>query len=364
METIIILKCLLVAVSSVVFLFLAKKIFIVITAAYVLLRDLFLLWNIAFGAHPTRRNMSHPLRLHTYVCNPSLLDHRSITEILTFTKSMVESDHDVSYETFHKIINSYQIVATFRERLDGSLRGIHLLGRNEVERNGKKITIIKLGLAFFEKQYQGGPYFYLVLIYHWLKELILHPRTPIYVIGKTYSYKSYLACLNYCNEAYPVYNKVTPELEKSLLNDFADSIRFPGEKYNPETFILERELTHLKSHVAGITPEDMENPHVNFFAEQNPGWSKGHCMICIAIMDWNATFKAIRKTIARLIRGKKGNIGDKLANKKNSKKFRRQFDRHFSFYSPEAKAKVLDNYKIDHGRAVIKNETSADIYVD
>ena len=340
------------------FLFLGKKIFTFVKAGYVLFRDFYLFWNIALGAHPSRRNISQPLRLHTYVCNPTLLDHRSLAELCTFAKSMVSSDVDL--ETFRKMISAYQTVIIMRERLDGSLRGICFLGRDEMEHEGKKTIAIKMGLTLFDKNYQGGPYMYYVVAYKIMKELILHPWTPIHIMGKAFSYKTYVTLQNYYYEAYPVYNKDIPELERALLNNFVETVRFPNEKYNPQTFVLERELSHIKSHAAEITEEDLENPHIKFFAEHNPGWAKGHCMFFIGVVYWSVVINTFKKAISRTIRGRKG---DKLAHKKNFQKFRRQFDRHFSFYGSEAKEKVLDNYIINHGRAVLKKDTSADIYV-
>ena len=104
-------------------------------------------------------------------------------------------------------------------------------------------------------------------------ELILHPRTPMYIVGKSFSYKSYMVATKF-QEFYPRYNKETPEFYKDLLEEFAESVRLPDEVYNPETFVLEREISYLKDYVAVISEQDLKNPHIRFFNEQNPGWTK------------------------------------------------------------------------------------------
>ena len=104
-------------------------------------------------------------------------------------------------------------------------------------------------------------------------ELILHPRTPMYVVAKAFSYKSYMVATKF-QEFYPRYNKETPEFYKNLLRDYAESVKSAGEVYNPETFVLERENSHLKDYVAAITEQDLKNPHIKFFNGQNPGWMK------------------------------------------------------------------------------------------
>ena len=357
-----VLRCVFVFLVLVTSLLLATKLCRAIKHGCAIFRDYFVLWNVAFGAHPTRRNMSQPMRLHPYVCNPRLLDGISIEELFTFGKSMVNSD--ISCETFRKVVVSYRYAIIFRERLDGSLRGMCLLGKNRTEHNGKKCTILTMGLALFHNYYQGGPYLYYVVLYHILKELIARPRTPIYILTKLFSYKSYLALISSCKTVYPIYNKEIPEFERSLLNSFAESVLFPEETYNPDTFILEREMSHVKQHVATVTPQDLDNPHIKFFTDRNPGWEKGHCMFCISEVDWFSILKIASKAIKRAIRGRSGvDTKDKLASRKNANRFRQHFDRHLSYQQHDAKSEVLKEYTIKDGHAVLKHRVSDDIYV-
>ncbi len=104
-------------------------------------------------------------------------------------------------------------------------------------------------------------------------ELIVHPRTPVYVIGKGFSYKSYLIATKF-SECYPVYNKETPEFFRKVLMDYAETVKTPSETFNSETFVLEREFSAVKEHAATLAEEDLKNPHIRFFTERNPGWRK------------------------------------------------------------------------------------------
>ena len=73
---------------------------------------------------------------------------------------------------------------------------------------------------------------------------------------------------------YPRYDQKTPPFMKALIDQFAFSVKQPAENYNQETCVLEREYSYLKEHVAPITDEELKNPHIKFFTEQNPGWKK------------------------------------------------------------------------------------------
>ena len=337
------------------FFYYGRKLFRVLGNVLYQLREHFVLWNVAFGAIGARRNISHRLRLHAYVCKTSILDNASMQELFVFGKQLVETD--ISLETFRRVVTSYKFVIVCREKIDGSMRGMCLLDKaTEKTKDGQKYTLIKMGLALFEKQYQGGPLLYYVMFYNILKELVLHPRTPLYILVKCFSYKSYIAFHQALTKVYPSHSSKVPEFERKLMNEFAASICRPGEVYHPDTFIIEREISKVKGFVAPITADELKNPHIKFFIEQNPNWSKGHCMICLAtVTKWDllAIFcKAVRRA-----------FGLKSGKRNKAEKLRKSFDRHLSFQCEDAKEQVLEFYDLDaRGNVISMFGTSADIY--
>ena len=159
-----------------------------------------------------------------------------------------------------------------RDRIDGTLRGILPIG---VERKGD-YTLIKLGLTIFKNYYRGSPFIKLMSTYLVMIEQLKRPFTPVYVIGKVYSYKAYLHGVT-MKEFYPVYNKETPKHFKKIFADFAEPIvRSKGgrAKYNPETFVIEQEDNCLNENLTTLPEQDLLNPHIKFFVERNPGWKK------------------------------------------------------------------------------------------
>ena len=77
-------------------------------------------------------------------------------------------------------------------------------------------------------------------------------------------------------EFYPRYDRKTPPSIKALIDQIALSAKQPNENYNKDTCVLEREFSRVKEHVAPITDQELKNPHIKFFDEQNPGWRKVH----------------------------------------------------------------------------------------
>ncbi len=64
-----------------------------------------------------------------------------------------------------KVILTYSNILLFRDKMDGSLRGITLVG---FHRN-KEYTFMKIGLAFITNFYKGAPNLYTGLGYYTLR---------------------------------------------------------------------------------------------------------------------------------------------------------------------------------------------------
>jgi hypothetical protein len=211
--------------------------------------------------------------MHAYICRTQKLDYVSIADLFTLGKELVSSD--ISIDQFQKVLLQYERVAIFRDQVDGSLRGMFLIdSQTGLNRHGRRYNCVKLGLALFKDEFRGGPLVYYVICYHLLKVLILHPRTPLYVLTKCFSYKSYLFNLRLSTTVYPRHDSGIPPFEKSIIDEFGESICTANETYDPTTCVLQRETSRLKSHVAPITAKELENPHVAYFSKQNPSWDK------------------------------------------------------------------------------------------
>lgn len=270
-------------------------------------REYYVLWQIAMGG--TRSDghgkaMSPKIRLYVYICETVLLDEVSVNELYGFLMKMIDSDFSIK-EFHHSVLLNYKYAIICRERRDGSLRGMMLLGVDRKELDGVKYTQVKVGLSFFQNYYRGGPWLYFASAYLILKEMILHPFTPLYMIGKAFSYKSYLVMCHYVQESFPRYDRETPAFAKKLLNNFGLSTKSPNEIYDPETFVLKRERSGMKPGVAVLTENDLKDPHIKFFVERNPGWAKGHQMLAMGRMRWVDLLRMIWRTVNRAVRARK-----------------------------------------------------------
>jgi len=318
-------------------------------SAYVLFREYFILWNVAVGARSDRRQISTKIRLHAYVCKTELLDEVSVNELYSFARGMIRSDFTI--QDFHGTLLSYKYAIVCRERMDGSLRGMMLLGIERKAKDGQNYTLVRLGLSLFLNYYRGGPLLYYVTAYHILKELVQRPHTPLYVAGKAFSYKSYLVLANTFNEYYPRYNVPTPDFEKSIIDDFGRGVATSSEVYDAERGVLCREHSVIKEHIASITSEERENPHIKFFEEQNPGWVKGHQLCVVAKVTWYDLICVLLKAAKRAYSASKG-VESK--GKRSSK-----YSRQFSFQSESARKYAVKCLEMDAAGNHIYSEGTA-----
>ena len=346
------IKCILLAL---VILILLKKGLSSLRKLLVQLREHYVMWNVAFGAHVDRRNVPDRLRLHPYVCETVLLDNLSIKELYTFVKEML--DTEVTVEQFHQVALRYKYTIFCREKMDGSLRGFSFIDKSCSQVNGRKCTLIKTGLSLFNAKYQGGPTLYYVLLYHSFMEMIKHPTVPVFLMGKSFSYKSYLMLVNLVTSAYPRYDAPAPDYIKAILHHFANTERLPGEEYDPTSFVLKREKSHVKKFVSLVTEKDLKNPHIKFFVENNPGWSKGHLMFCASPLTKSDLLKVFLKALKR-------SLGINRSTSSKQRKLRQSYDRSVSYQTIDAVNEVLKFYDLDsEGRPIPRYEPSNSIYI-
>jgi hypothetical protein len=104
-----------------------------------------------------------------------------------------------------------------------------------------------------------------------VRELVLHPRTPLYMLGKLSTYKPYIMS-TVMPETFPRYDRDTPEEYKEIAEDFVSSVKVQGAEYDRETMVLRRRVGVVRQNMVTISERDMINPHIRFFNERNSGW--------------------------------------------------------------------------------------------
>ena len=269
---------------------------------YGLYREYYMLYQIAMGGSPS---MNANIRLYVFVAETEYMDKVTVNELYTFLIKML--DTEVSIQQFHLILRSYKYAVMCRDRTDGSLRGFMVLDiDNTKEINGRKYALMQTDLWFFQNDYSGGPFLYYVTAYYLLKQMILHPFTPLYIVVRALTYKSYIAFCHNLTKGYPRYDLEMPQYAKDLINKFVEGFNGPSDIFDRETSVYKRERSKIKQGaVAELTEKDLQDPHIKFFAERNPGWTKGHQLICLGELSWKDLVWVAWKAVTRARRGRR-----------------------------------------------------------
>lgn len=105
---------------------------------------------------------------------------------------------------------------------------------------------------------------------------------PFYWFLISKGYKTYRFLPVFFHEFYPRYDCPTPSSVQALLSAFA------GAKFGPAFDALrgviaaDRYGCRLRPGVAEVTPGRLQDPHVRFFQERNPGHAQGDELCCLA----------------------------------------------------------------------------------
>ena len=259
--------------------------------------DVFVLLRVALGGSSGRRAIALKSRMHIYVTETTLLDEVTLKEILNLCGTTMTWDLARPTESLHDVLLTYKYISLYRDRVDGSLRGMLLVDEIERKHHGTDIVRITMGLSLFKEGYRGGTLGYIFYLSRILRQYVVNFGKPVYVLVKVFSYKSYLIGMLNSLDAYPRYDAKTPKFEKSLIDEFGYSMETSTRKYNPDTGVLVQDNIQLEEHQAPITEEELTNPHIAHFVKLNPGWDKGHCLVLIV----NMTLKSFLRSLGRML---------------------------------------------------------------
>ena len=105
-------------------------------------------------------------------------------------------------------------------------------------------------------------------------------KSRLYWLLISSGYRTYRFLPVFWQEFYPRYERPTPAKIQGLI-EFLAQEQF-GKYYDRKTGIVRFPHPHyLSERLKGIPPERFKNPHIRFFATQNPGYLQGDELVCL-----------------------------------------------------------------------------------
>jgi hypothetical protein len=128
-----------------------------------------------------------------------------------------------------------------------------------------------------------------------------YPYGELYWFLITNSFRTYRYLPVFFQEFFPSFREATPDWAIRLIDALAGP-RYPTA-YDSATGVVRGHLwagCRPRSDIAGVTPQRLRDPHVEFFAERNPGYVDGDELCCIARLTIENVTPAARRLVGPL----------------------------------------------------------------
>jgi hypothetical protein len=214
---------------------------------------------------------------------------------------------NTEYNTFILDLMDKNYVCLLRDSGNDLIKGFSTIKVYKKTFGKKVINIIFSGDTIVDSEYWGQRSLSTQLFKFFMKLKLKNPTTPVYWFLISKGYKTYLGMTRNFINYWPRYDKETPPLEKKIIQMLAE------DKY-PKNWIKELGLLKfescpgkLKSNVAPIDEDLLNDPDINFFHKINPDHAEGDELCCLAQVNFLLTFyypyRTVKKLLLKYMRG-------------------------------------------------------------
>jgi hypothetical protein len=197
---------------------------------------------------------------------------------------------------FERDLAEKNVVLTLRDSAGGALLGFSTMLIYETRVDGSPISVVCSGDTIVDPSAWNSP----ALPREWIASVNRmrerYPNGPYYWLLITSGFRTYRLLSTFWQRFYPRHDQSTSSRDKRLLDALAVE-RF-GDCYDPESGIVGFPRPQvLRSHLAGIPPQRMDDPHVAFFARANPGHCRGDELACLCELGEDNLTRAGRRMV-------------------------------------------------------------------
>jgi hypothetical protein len=164
------------------------------------------------------------------------------------------------------------------------LVGFTTLRTFERDWQGQHICVVYSGDTVVDQAHWGQQ----ALAFAWIGRMGAlkreRPQTPLYWFLLVKGHRTFRYLPVFGKSFYPHWS-----VDRSDLKPLADALALElfADEYNPATGVVEFEQSrgHLKPQIAFPAPEELEREGVRFFLERNPGFVRGHELVCVCEVE-------------------------------------------------------------------------------
>jgi hypothetical protein len=227
------------------------------------------------------------------------LDAQTITEAFTlFEASYAGADR----ARFERDLAEKQLVILLRDTASQALKGFSTVLIQPAP-NGHAGTVVFSGDTVIDRDYWGQKQLQTAFARVILSVKLRSPTQPVYWFLISKGYRTYLLLANNFPTSVPRVDRHDEPTLGALLDAVA-SARF-GAQYDRASRVIRLDGAHdrVREGTAPLTAELLDNPHVRFFAERNPGHASGDELACLAHVRLRDLARAVsRILLTRVVR--------------------------------------------------------------
>jgi hypothetical protein len=220
------------------------------------------------------------------VCSPSDLAAHERDEMFEL---FCRHFDQVNRQQFEHDLSEKNVVLTLRERT-GALRGFSTMLVYQAQTpEGSPLSVVYSGDTIVDPSAWNST----ALPREWIAAVkrlrISFPMGPYYWLLITSGFRTYRLLSTFWCTFYPRYDAPTPPDQQRVLDELARA-QFGGA-YDANAGIVRFARPQvLRPHLAGVPQSRLDDPHVSFFAQRNPGYLRGDELACLCeLADSNLT---------------------------------------------------------------------------
>ena len=188
--------------------------------------------------------------------------------------------------------NNFYAIYTYGKELVG-FTGFRI----NAKKGQKKYNTIYIGQTVMDATFRGKSLIPRTCCLVFAKMFIKNPFTPIYVWVDALTYKPYLLFANSFECCYPSRKNKTPNDVKTLMDELGT--HYYGENYNPDYGTVRKMTNVINDPSTLISEKDRQHPDIDFYANANPNYVKGHGLITMAPVNLRNFLYLIKKCIKK-----------------------------------------------------------------
>lgn len=191
----------------------------------------------------------------------------------------------VTREAFERDLGAKQhVICLYGE--DRSLVGFSTIQLLHSEYGGRKVVTLFSGDTVIDERCWGQKQLQREFVRFLVRTRLRYPLRKFYWFLISKGYKTYLLMSNNFR-MFPSYKGDTPGGARQVLDQVA-RMKYP-DAYDAERNVIASCGQAVKDEAVDFSADDLENPHIRFFSERNPGWKRGDELCCLG----DITFRSL-----------------------------------------------------------------------